>query len=145
MTYTVVGLFQNQEKAGKVSKELESAGIRNSDYIVYKTNNEIKREKATIWERVFNINKPEVPNPEKDKLITSVEIHNEKEMNAVKTVFNHNNVVHTYEFQDMTIDEAKDLNYIKKIVEIRAKSQIFQTPTSKGFSSNQGINSEVKA
>lgn len=145
MTYTVVGLFQNQEKAGKVSKELESAGIKNSSYIVYRTNNEVRRKDATLWDRVFNIAKPEIPDPERDKLVTSVEIHNDEEMNAVQNVFDNNEVVHTYEFQDMTIDEAKDLNYIKKIIEIRAKSQIFQTPTSRGFHTHEGMNSEVKA
>lgn len=66
-------------------------------------------------------------------------------MEAVKNVFNQNEVIHIYEFQDMTIEDAKDLNYIKKIVEIRAKSQIFQTPSSKGFNSHEGMNSEVKA
>ena len=33
-----------------------------------------------------------------------------------------------YEFKDMTIDEAKDLNYIKKIVALRAKSHIYALP-----------------
>ena len=47
----------------------------------------------------------------------------------------------------MTIEEAKDLNYIKKIVELRAKSHIYAMPaiSLSSMQMSQGINAEVKA
>ncbi|MGZ5285449.1 MAG: hypothetical protein ACXWB4_07325 [Kaistella sp.] len=52
-----------------------------------------------------------------------------------------------YEFQDMTLEEAKDLDYIKKIVALRAKSHIYALPDISLSTSNmpEGINAEVKA
>ncbi len=143
MAYTVVGLFQNREKAAAVSTGLEFEGFKDSDYIIYKTNNPAEH-KPTLWERIFGSAEIDFVSTEADKVITSVEIHNKEEMNAVKKVFEDNEVVHTYEFQDMTIEEAKDLNYIKKIIEIRAKSQIFTIPESRKFGTTEGMNSEVK-
>ena len=46
----------------------------------------------------------------------------------MKKSFEANKAVKIYEFKDMTIDEAKDLNYIKKIVALRAKSHIYALP-----------------
>lgn len=143
MKYTIVGLFPTQKQAPELSENLENIGIKDSEYIVYKTvNNE--KEQLTLWDRVFNNRRPEIRTIENDKLITSVEVENEEEMRDVKQVFKQNNVVNIYEFKDMTIEEAKDLDYIKKIVEVRAKAQIFSIPESRKFNSHEGMNSEVK-
>lgn len=66
--------------------------------------------------------------PNTDTLITSVAVRTEEELKDITQSFNENNVVKIYEFKDMTIDEGKDLNYIKKIVSVRAKSQVYGIP-----------------
>ncbi|AYO57265.1 hypothetical protein CO230_03465 [Chryseobacterium sp. 6424] len=145
MKYTVVGLFKSQEIAKQVSESLEESGIRNEDYIIYKTQQQAAR-KQNLWKQFLGIKSPQT-NPENDKLITSVEVRSEEEFNNVKDSFEKNEVVKMYEFKDMTIDEAKDLEYIKKIVELRAKSHIYAMPAisvSNG-SISQGITAEVKA
>ena len=98
-----------------------------------------------FWKKLLGL-QPENTQQE-DKLITSVSVRNEEELTSVKKSFQQNDVVKMYEFQDMTLEEAKDLEYIKKIVALRAKSHIYEMPeisVSKG-NIQQGINAEVKA
>lgn len=147
MKLTVVALFESQEKAKNVSHSLENSGIRNEDYIIYKTApQESSKQNRAFWKKLLGIAdlQPTVP---QDKLITSVEVRSDAELSNVKESFAQNGAVNIYEFKDMTIDEAKDLNYIKKIVELRAKSHIYAMPAISVSSAqlNQGINAEVKA
>ena len=129
MNYTVVGLFPSQEDAKKVSESLEQSGIGNQDYIIYRTDKETTTEqKQNFWEKLFGTKNTENVTTEVDKLITSVAIHSEQDLENVKKSFSQNEVVKIYEFQDMTLEEAKDLNYVKKIVELRAKSHIYAIP-----------------
>lgn len=143
MAYTIVGLFPTQKQAPQLSQGLENAGIKDSEYIVYKNKTE-QKDNLTIWDRIFLHRRPEVVAKDNDKLITSVEIENDDELRTVTNVFKKNDVVHIYEFKDMTIEEAKDLNYIKKTIEVRAKAQIFSLPQSRVAGVSEGMNSEVK-
>lgn len=128
MNYTIVGLFPSQENIKEVSAGIEKSGIKNQDYIIYRTDKENTPElKKNFWERLFGTTKTETNNTP-DHLITSVSVKNEEELRNVTQSFEDNKVVKIYEFKDMTIDEAKDLNYIRKIVEMRAKSHIYAMP-----------------
>jgi hypothetical protein len=145
MSYTIVGLFPNQKYAKEISEGIEKTGIKNEDYIIYKTQKN-KTDKSNFWKKLLGIEKAPAKT-EVESLITSVAIRNEEELNNIKKSFKKNDVVKIYEFQDMTLEEAKNLDYVKKIVEIRAKSQIYsmpQIPNSRGRIS-EGINTEVKA
>lgn len=128
MNYTIVGLFPSQENIKEVSAGIEKSGIRNQDYIIYRTDKENAPElKKNFWDRLFRTQRAAVKIAP-DHLITSVSVTTEEEMKNVTQSFNDNKVVKIYEFKDMTIDEAKDLNYIKKIVQLRAKSHIYGMP-----------------
>lgn len=147
MNCTVVGLFESQENAKQVSAGLEKTGIKNEDYIIYKTNkNSSTEQKQNFWVKLLGLQTPQMVN-EDDKLITSVSVTSNEELNSVKKSFEQNDVVKIYEFQDMTLEEAKDLDYIKKIVALRAKSHIYAMPDISLSTSNmpEGINAEVKA
>lgn len=128
MNYTIVGLFPSQENIKEVSAEIEKRGIKNQDYIIYRTDKDNKiGVQKNFWERLFGNDKTQATNST-DHLITSVSIKNKEELESVTQSFNANKVVKIYEFEDMTLDEAKDLNYIKKIVALRAKSYIYGMP-----------------
>lgn len=128
MNYTIVGLFPSQENIKEVSEGIEKSGIKNQDYIIYRTDRENAPElKKNFWDRLFGTSKKE-SSYTPDQLITSVSVKNEQELRNVTQSFEDNKVVKIYEFKDMTIDEAKDLNYIRKIVEMRAKSHIYAMP-----------------
>ena len=128
MNYTIVGLFPSQENIKEVSAGLEKSGIKNQDYIIYRTDKDNAADvKNNFWTRLFGSTKTQA-NTTTDHLITSVSVKNEEELKNVTKSFNDNKVVKIYEFKDMTIDEAKDLNYIKKIVALRAKAHIYGMP-----------------
>lgn len=128
MNYTIVGLFPAQENIQKVSTGLEESGITNQNLLIYKTARKRVQNRATgFWEKLFLESAPEYT-PDNDELITSVQVHNEAEFETVQRSFQQNKAVKIYEFKDMTIAEARDLNYIRKIVQVRAKSQIYALP-----------------
>ena len=128
MNYTIVGLFPSQENIEEVSAGIEKSGIKNQDYIIYRTDKENAPElKKNFWDRLFRTSKAEVKIAP-DHLITSVSVTTEEELKNVTQSFQDNKVVKIYEFKDMTLNEAKDLNYIKKIVALRAKSHIYGMP-----------------
>ena len=127
MNYTIVGLFPSQENIKDVAEGLERSGIKNQDYLIYKSAaKNTAGAKGNFWKKLLGSNEREVSN--NDNLITSVEVRNEAEFANVQDSFKKNKAVKIYEFKDMTIDEAKDLNHIKKMVEMRAKSQIYAMP-----------------
>ena len=143
MKYTVVGLFPNQNLAREVSENLEKSGFLNEDYIIYKSDKTIGRK--SFWKKILGLNENKEQSSE--SLITSVSARNEEELAAIKKSFEKNEVVKIYEFQDMTLEEAKNLDYIRKIVSLRAKSQIYAMPKislSQG-SLNEGISAIVRA
>lgn len=128
MNYTIVGLFPSQENIKEVSAGIEKSGIKNQDYIIYRTDREnAPGLKKNFWDRIFKTQNAAV-RISPDHLITSVSVTNEEEFKNVTKSFQDNKAVKIYEFKDMTIDEAKDLNYIKKIVQVRAKSHIYGMP-----------------
>lgn len=147
MNYTVVGLFPNQNLATEISNNLEQSGFQNNDYIIYKSDKKSQNsEKRSFWKKILGLN--EISEPQSpESLITSVSARNEAELATIRKSFEKNEVVKIYEFQDMTLEEAKNLNYIKKIVSLRAKSQIYAMPniSLKHGNLNEGISTEVKA
>ena len=147
MNYTVVGLFPNQEMSNQISNNLEEFGIKNEDYIIYKTNKDSsKEEKRNFWKKLLGTSKPQ-ESVTAERLITSVAAKNEEELELIKKSFAENDVVKIYEFQDMTLEEAKNLDYVKKVVALRAKSLIYAMPQIKlsRNNSHEGISTETKA
>ena len=147
MNYTVVGLFPNQEMSNQISNNLEEFGIKNEDYIIYKTNKDSsKEEKRNFWKKLLGTSKPQ-ESLTAERLITSVAAKNEEELELIKKSFAENDVVKIYEFQDMTLEEAKNLDYVKKVVALRAKSLIYAMPQIKlsRNNSHEGISTETKA
>ena len=140
MNYTIVGLFPSQENIKEVSAGIEKSGIKNQDYIIYRTDKENAPElKKNFWDRLFRTSKAEVKIAP-DHLITSVSVTTAEELKNVTQSFEDNKVVKIYEFKDMTLEEAKDLNYIKKIVQLRAKSHIYGMPE---FTSSATLQNEL--
>jgi len=147
MNYTVVGLFPHQEFAKEISASLEQSGFKNQDYIIYKSDaNTGVSPKTNFWKKLLGLQNTPL-NTESERLITSVSAKNEEELASIKKSFEKNNVVKIYEFQDMTLEEAKNLDYIKKIVALRAKSHIYSMPafSVSRDARNEGISTEVRA
>lgn len=143
MTYTIVGLFSSQNQSKAISESLESYGFKNSDYIIYVP--EIKKaEKTSFWKRLFS-KKIKEENTMVDSLIISIGIENNQQLENVKKVFKENQVVNTYELNDIPFHDAKNLDYIKKVVALKAKMLIYAMPEIKTSHTeiHTGINTEL--
>lgn len=144
MTYTIVGLFPSQEYSKSVSEGLENIGFKNEDYIIY--HEERKQTQKSFWSKLFT-NEIDEKATAVDSLIVSVAIRNEQGLMNAKKVFEENNIVNTYILDDVNFEKATDLDYIKKVVTLKAKTQIYAMPEVKTSSSDihTGISSEVGA
>lgn len=144
MTYTIVGLFPSQEYSKSVSEGLENIGFKNEDYIIY--HEERKQTQKSFWSKLFT-NEIDEKATAVDSLIVSVAIRNEQDLMNAKKVFEENNIVNTYILDDVNFEKATDLDYIKKVVTLKAKTQIYAMPEVKTSSSDihTGISSEVGA
>lgn len=128
MTTIIIGLFPTQKDAKNLAADLENFGFQNEDYIVYL--NKVEEEKITFWDTLFGGRTPQFNTQETDKLIASVAIKNEEQLRFAKEIFGNHSVVHTYEFDDVTIVDAQSLDYLKTKVALRAKSQVYASALS---------------
>ena len=140
MTSIIIGLFPTQKDAKNLASDLETFGFANEDYIVY-INRESEKEE-NFWERLFGSRTPKFIHNEMDRLITSVAIKNENQLKIAKEIFANHDAVHVYELSDIDINEAKSLDYLKKIVSTRAKAEVYTMPSvssARLLKLNQGI------
>lgn len=142
MSYTIVGLFKSQEYSKAVSESLENNGFKNEDYIVY--HEEKKHTPKSFWTKLFTDDIDEKAT-EVDSLIISVAIGSEQDLENAKKVFKENEVVNTYILDEVNFEKATDLEYLKKVITLKVKSQIYAMPEVKTSSSEMhtGISSEV--
>ncbi len=125
MTTILIGLFPTQKEAKKLATDLELAGFKNEDYIIYI--NQVEEQKENFWNRIFGGRTPQINTNDIDKLIASVSIKNEEQLLAAKEVFTTHSMVHLYEFDDISLKEAQSLDYLKTKVALRAKSEVYSS------------------
>lgn len=127
MTTIIIGLFPTQKEAKNLAADLEQANFLNENYIIYLNQKEEEGEKENFWNRLFGGRTPQIDTNDIDKLIVSVAIKSEAELAAAKEVFSKHQVVHIYEFDDVTLKEAQSLDYLKTKVALRAKSEVYSS------------------
>lgn len=120
MSSILAGLFEKQSDYKKLEQELEAFGIPNSKYIVY-------------------LNKDH----ENSQYMVSVEINDKSIIDNIKKIFTDNHGFKTYFFENMTIEEAT-YEFVKKLIDIRAKSEIHNSPDVRIKGQHDGMTSEVK-
>ena len=140
MSSIITGLFQNQNQAKAISSDLENADFRDKDFILYLHDKRITKEiKTSIWQSIFK----EKRELEDESLVISVRVLDEAQIEKVKDIFTKNNVIHYNFFENIRFKDAKSLQYIKRILSIRAKSMIFNPPEINWRNQSEGINAEV--
>lgn len=140
MTTIIIGLFPTQKDAKNLAADLENFGFAHEDYIIY-VNKETEHKK-NLWDRLFGGRTPKFIPEEKNTLIASVEIKNEKQLEVAKEIFGNHSAIHIYELNDVNISDAESLDYLKKIVSTRAKAEVYTMPSvasAKFVTLNQGI------
>lgn len=140
MATIITGLFNSQSQSKKISEDLERAGFIDSDYIVYLHTQPIAKEvKTSIWRSFFK----DETTLEDDSLAVSVKVNEQESKEKVNQVFADNEVIHQNLIENIEFKDAQSLDYIKKIVALRAKSEIFSSPEVKHHDPHSGMNSEV--
>lgn len=140
MASIVTGLFESQSQSKKISEDLENAGFHDEDYIMYLHEGNISKEvKTSVWQSLFKDN----TKLEDDSLVVSVKIKEPACKEKVTKVFEENNIVHQNYIENIKFKDARSLQYIKRIVSLRAKSEIYSSPQIRQRGSSEGLNSEV--
>lgn len=140
MASIITGLFKSQSQSKKISEDLERAGFNNSDYILYLHDDHISKEvKTSIWQSFFN----DTTRLEDESLAISVKVNEQELKEKVVQIFTENKVIHYNYFENIKFSDAMSLDYLKKIVSLRAKSEIFSSPEVRHHGQHSGMSSEV--
>lgn len=140
MASIITGSFESQSQHNKIAQDLENAGFLNSDYIIYLHDEKITKEiKTSIWQHFFK----EKIKLEDDSLVVSVKVKDADQIEKVKEIFLSNNSFHQNYFENIKFRNARSLEFLKKIVSLRAKAEIYNTPQLNYRGQSAGINSEV--
>ena len=140
MASIITGLFKSQSQAAGIATDLENAGFENSDFITYLHSEEVTKEiKTSIWQYFFK----DKTKLEDDSLVVSVRVKSPEAIETAKAIFNDHECVHQNFFENIKFRDAKSLDYLKRIVSLRAKAEIHSPLNVKYRGQSAGINSEV--
>lgn len=141
MASIITGLFASQNQSKKISEDLENAGFQDSDYIMYLHSGGISKEvKTSIWNSFFKDNRK----LDDDTLVSSVKVKTPESIETVKNIFKENNCLHHNYVENIKFEDAKSLDFLKRIVRIRAKANIYSSPEIRRRGSSRGMDSEVR-
>lgn len=140
MASIITGLFKSQRQSTKISKDLEDAGFQDNDFIMYLHEEPISKEiKTSIWQSFFKDN----TKLEDESFVVSVKVKESEAQEKVKQIFADNDAIHQNYIQNIKFKDAESLQYLKRIVSLRAKSHIYSSPEIRRREQARGINSEV--
>lgn len=140
MSSIITGLFKSQNQSHAIATDLENAGFQDSDFIVYLHDKQITKEvKTSICQSLFK----EKRELEDDSLVVSVKVKDAHQIENAKEVFLKNNSIHQNYFENVKFSDTMSLQYLKRMVSLRARSEIFSPLKINQRDPSAGINSEV--
>lgn len=140
MATIITGLFKSQNQARKISEDLEQAGFASDDFIIYLQDKHISKEvKTSIWQSFFR----DQSKLEDDSLVVSVRVRTPECEQKTNDIFAANQVIRSHFFENIRFRDAMSLQFLKRIVSLRAKSQIASAPEVRHHGQMSGMNSEV--
>ena len=121
MASIITGSFESQKQAPAIAGDLESAGFSDSDFIIYLHDERITKEiKTSLWQYFFK----DKTKLEDDSLVVSVKVKDATQIESVKEVFKKNHSIHQNYFENIKFKNAHSLEFLKKIVSLRARAAI---------------------
>ena len=140
MATIITGLFQSQSQSRKISEDLENAGFAQDDFIIYLQDREISREvKTSVWQSFFKDNRT----LEDESLVVTVRVRDPESRERILQIFSANGAVHTNYFENIKFRDAMSLQFLKRIVALRAKSQIASPREVRHHGQSGGMSSEI--
>jgi len=120
MSKILAGLFEATNDYKQLEADLEHHGFADSEYIVY------------IDDSHTN-----------SKYLASVAVKDSEQGDKAQHVFTRNQVLKTYSFENISIEQA-DYHHIKKLIDARNRADIHNSPDVRIKGSTSGMDSEVK-
>jgi lipid II:glycine glycyltransferase (peptidoglycan interpeptide bridge formation enzyme) len=120
MSNILAGLFEHHSDYKKLEDDLENSGFQNSDYIIY-----LNSENHST------------------QYLASVAVKDDSQADIARSVFTKNEVLKTYLFENMSIEQA-NYDTVKKYIDARNRAEIHNSPDIKIRTASDGMNSEVK-
>lgn len=120
MSNILAGLFGHHSDYKKIEANLENSGFTDSEYIVYLHDDELHSQ-----------------------YLISVAVKDYHQTDNASSIFSRNNVLKTYLFENIEIEQANYMN-IKKFIDARNKAEIHDSPDIRIKTSTAGMDSEVK-
>ncbi|WP_234110417.1 MULTISPECIES: hypothetical protein [Chryseobacterium] len=140
MASIITGLFKSQDQSRKISEDLAHAGFKDSDFILYLHDHKIPKEvKTSVWNYFFG-DHTEV---EEEHLVISVKVKTPEQIESVAKIWSENGVIQQNYYENVKFEAAKSLDCLKRLVALRARAQIYQSPEIKIHENSEGISSEV--
>lgn len=140
MASIITGLFKSQEQAKKISDDLMIAGIPEDQFIIYLHEKAISKEvKTSIWQSFFQDN----TKLQNESLVVSVKVDEDGKREIASNIFSKNGVIQENYIDNIKFKDAESLQFIKRIVSIRAKASIYSSPEIKHRNQGRGIDAEV--
>lgn len=138
MASIITGLFKSQDQSKKISEDLKQAGFHEEDFILYMHKEPISKEiKTSIWQSFFK----DKTKLDDDSFVVSVKVKDPEIQNHVEQIFYANDVVHQNYIQNIKFKDAESLQFLKRIVSLRAKSHIYSSPEIRLRNPHKGIES----
>ena len=140
MASIITGLFNSQDQSQAIGQDLENAGFQDSDFIIYLHDEKVSKEiKTSIWQYFFK----DKTKLEDDSLVVSVKVKTPEQIAEAKKVFKNHSCIHENYFENIKFSDARSLDYLKRIVSLRAKAAIYNSPNVKYRGQSAGMNAEV--
>lgn len=142
MKTTVVGLFSSCDEAVNAAKILKSTGLKNLKLACKELSDDRKNLIKEYIGSFFGMvaNKPvNVLKKKSDNLVVGIFSKNAEKLEKAKALLREAGAIHVFSFENMSRVESKSKEFIMKMIELAAKSEIRMPLSLKNHQSHEGI------
>lgn len=142
MKTTVVGLFLSCEDAKNAARNLKSNGFRNLKLACKELRENRNNQFEEYIGSFFNVfgRKPEtVLKKRSDNLVTGIFSKNPEKLEKAKEILREAGAVHVFKFENMSKVESKSRDFIMKMIQLVARSEIKAPPVVRHHNFHEGI------
>ena len=142
MKTTVVGLFSNCEEALGAAKMLKNSGFK----IIKLSCKDLSNNKKNLFEKYFEtiksqlgLRKVRVLQKSSENLVAGIFSKNAEKLQNATSLLKNSGALKVYSFEKMSKTETKSKEFIMKLINLHAKSEIPRTPSIRHHESHEGI------
>ena len=142
MKTTVVGLFLSCEDAKNAAKNLKNNGFKSLKLACKKlrgNRNDLFQEYFGSLLNLFSRRPETVLKKRSENLVTGIFSKNIEKLEKAKEILRNSGAVHVFSFENMSKVESKSRDFIMKMIQLVAKSEIKPPPVVRHHNYHEGI------